>query len=71
LNDVTAPQAFSATTATMTATMTQVLTKTTAIMKAIQNKLVECFLHPPNQVPTMQQIKVKVLCFMLFLAQQF
>jgi hypothetical protein len=46
LNDVTAPQAFSATTATMTATMTQVLAKTTAITKAIQNKLVECFLHP-------------------------
>jgi hypothetical protein len=40
LNDVTAPQAFSATTATMTVTMTQVLAKTTAITKAIQNKLV-------------------------------
>jgi hypothetical protein len=48
LNDVTAPQAFSATTATMTATMTQVLAKTTAITKVIQNKLVECFLHPAN-----------------------
>ena len=46
LNDVTAPQAFPAMTATMTATMTQVLAKTTAIMKAIQNKLVKCFLHP-------------------------
>jgi hypothetical protein len=46
LNDVTAPQAFFATTATMTATMTQVLAKTNAITEAIQNKLVECFLHP-------------------------
>jgi hypothetical protein len=45
LNDVTAPQVFSATTATMTTTMTQVPTITTAITKATI-KLVECFLHP-------------------------
>ncbi len=34
LNDVTTPQAFYATTATITATMTQVLAKTTAIYKS-------------------------------------
>ncbi len=45
LNDVTALQAFPATTATMTATMTQVPTMTTAITKATI-KLVKCFLHP-------------------------
>jgi hypothetical protein len=45
LNDVTAPQAFPATTATMTATMTQVPAMTTAITKATI-KLVKCFLHP-------------------------
>jgi hypothetical protein len=44
LNDVTAPQAFPATTATMTVTMTQVPTMTTAITKATI-KLVKCFLH--------------------------
>jgi hypothetical protein len=41
LNDITNPQAFSALTATMTATMTQVHKKTTAITRAIQNKLDE------------------------------
>jgi hypothetical protein len=71
LNEVTAPQAFSATTATMTATMTQVLAKTTAITKAIENKLVECFLHPTKSSANNATNKVKVLCFMLFLAQQF
>ena len=45
MNDITAPQAFPATTATITATMTQVPAKTTAISKATI-KLVECFLHP-------------------------
>jgi hypothetical protein len=45
LNDITAPQAFPAMTATMTATMTQVPALTTAITKATL-KLVECFLHP-------------------------
>ncbi len=45
LNDITAPQAFPATTATMTATMTQVPAMTTAIKKATV-KHVECFLHP-------------------------
>jgi hypothetical protein len=39
LNDVTNPQTFSA----LTATTNQVLAKTTAITKAIQNKLDECF----------------------------
>jgi hypothetical protein len=45
LNDVTAPQVFPATTATMTATMTQVSAITAAITKATL-KLVKCFLHP-------------------------
>jgi len=55
LNDVTSPQALSATTATMTATMTQVHTiatisqvhaRATATMKAKLLKLDECFMHP-------------------------
>jgi hypothetical protein len=46
LNDVTAPQAFSAMTATMTATMTKVPAITTAITKAKLLKLDTCFLHP-------------------------
>jgi hypothetical protein len=50
LNDVTAPQAFPAMTATMTATMTQVPTMTTAITKATI-KLVECFLYPAKTHP--------------------
>jgi hypothetical protein len=45
LNDVTAPQAFPATAATMTATTTRFLAIITAIAKATI-KLVECFLHP-------------------------
>jgi hypothetical protein len=45
LNEVTAPQAFSAMTTTMTVTMTKVPAITTAITKATI-KLVECFLHP-------------------------
>jgi hypothetical protein len=45
LNDVTAPQAFPATTVTTIVTMTQVPTMTTAITKATI-KHVECFLHP-------------------------
>jgi hypothetical protein len=46
LNDVTAPQAFSAMTATMTATITKVPAITTAITKAKLLKLDKCFLHP-------------------------
>jgi hypothetical protein len=49
LNDVTAPQAFSATTATTTATMTQVPTTTTAITKVTLLKLDKCFLHPTKK----------------------
>ncbi len=45
LNEVTARQAFSATTATTTATMTQVPTTTTAITKATLLKLDKCLLH--------------------------
>jgi hypothetical protein len=48
LNDITAPQAFSATTAITTAMMTQVPAITAAIAKAIQNKLDQCILHPTN-----------------------
>jgi hypothetical protein len=43
LNDIIAPQAFSAMTAITTATMTQVPTITTAITKAILLKLDKCF----------------------------
>jgi hypothetical protein len=68
LNDFTSPQAFFALTATSTATMTQVPAITTAITKATI-KLDKCFLHPVKTGATMQQIKVKVFCFMLFLAQ--
>jgi hypothetical protein len=46
LNDVTAPQAFSATTASMIATMTQVHAIATATMKAKLLKLDKCFLNP-------------------------
>jgi hypothetical protein len=45
LNDVTAPQAFFATTAPMTTTMTQVPTIITAITKVTLLKLDKCFLH--------------------------
>jgi hypothetical protein len=54
LNDITAPQAFPATTATMTATMTQVPAMTTAITKK-QSNLSNAFCILPKQVPTMQQ----------------
>jgi hypothetical protein len=50
LNDITAPQDFSATTATMTATMTQVPTKTTAIKKVILIKVDKCYLHPAKTI---------------------
>ncbi len=46
LNDIAAPQAFSATTAITTVTMTQVPIVTTAIMKGTLFKLDKCFLHP-------------------------
>jgi hypothetical protein len=49
LNDVTAPQAFSAMTAKTNATMTQDLARTTAITKTIQNKLLESILHPAKK----------------------
>ncbi len=45
LNDVTAPQAYSATTATTNATMIQVPEITTAVTKAKPLKLDVCFLH--------------------------
>ncbi len=35
-----------------------------------QSSLMSAFCIPPKQLPTMQQIKVKVFCFILFLAQQ-
>jgi hypothetical protein len=59
LNDITNPQAFSALTATTTATMIQVPAKTTAIMKAIQNTLDECFLHPAKSSTNNATIKNK------------
>jgi hypothetical protein len=69
LNDVTAPQAFPAMTATTTATMTQVPAMTTAITKG-SNKLVECFLHPAKTGDINATVIVKVFCFMPKLAQQ-
>ena len=58
LNDVTAPQAFPAMTATMTVTMTQVPAMTTAISKGTI-KLVECFLHPTKTGANNATIKLK------------
>ncbi len=45
LNDITAPQAFSATTTIMTATITQVSAITAAITKVTLLRLDKCFLH--------------------------
>jgi hypothetical protein len=61
LNDVTAPQAFSATTATMTAMMTQVPTTTTAITKEALLKLDKCFLHSAKTTAKNSTIKSESL----------
>ncbi len=66
LNDVTAPQAFSTMTAIETATMTQVPAITSAITKAIHNKLDVCILHPANMMANNAHWKVS--CFMPNLA---
>ncbi len=61
LNDVTAPQAYSAMTATMIATMTQVPTITTAITN-MTIKLVECFLHPAKTGANNAKFMTQVSC---------
>jgi hypothetical protein len=61
LKNVTAPQAFSATTAIMTATMTQYPAITTAITKATLLKLDKCFLHPAKVSANNSTIKSESL----------
>ncbi len=63
LNDITAPQAFSAMTAITTATMTQVHAITTAITKATLLKLDKCFLHPTKTGAINSTIKSESLLF--------
>jgi hypothetical protein len=60
LNDITAPHAVSAMTATKTATMTQIPATTTAIMKVTLFKFDKCFLHPAKITANNATIKVKV-----------
>jgi hypothetical protein len=61
LNEVTAPQAFSARTAITTATMTQVPTITTAITKVTLLELDKCFLHPVKSSTNNATIKSESL----------
>jgi hypothetical protein len=61
LNDITSPQALSATTATMTATMTQVHAIATAATKVKLFKLDKCFLHPTKTGAYNATIKIESL----------